>query len=161
MAGGPVKLRSLLYPLIFPAWEFLLMVSLPSGYYVKASCLQVYPYPICDFHFEPSATFVLLAIVPFLIIIFLGLWRKWDKLVAFGVPSLVVILITILLLDIFERSWISFFVPATVSMVLYSLPCIRLDGPIKRAERLVWMATSLVVSFILCIMAWGGISGAV
>ena len=158
---SPMKLRSLLYPFLFPVWEFLLMLLLPSEYYVGASCLQTHPYPICDFDFSPSLVFVLLTTVPFLIAIILGLWRKWDKLVAFGVPSLVVVLITILLLDIFERSWISFFVPATVSMVLYSLPCIRLDGPIKRAERLVWMATSLVVSFILCIMAWGGISGAV
>jgi len=78
--------------------------------------------------------------------------------VAFGVPSLAVVLITILLLDIFERSWISFFVPATVSVVMYSLPSIRLDGPIRRAEMLILIATSLVVSLILCAMAWGGTS---
>jgi len=156
-----MKLRSLLYPFLFPAWEFLLIVLLPPDYYVGASCLQTHPHPICSFHFRPSPAFILLVIAPFIVSILLGLWKKWDEPIAFGVPSLVVVLITILLLDIFEKSWISFFVPATVSMVLYSLPCIRLDGPIKRAERLVWMATSLVVSFILCIMAWGGISGAV
>ncbi|ASJ04508.1 hypothetical protein [Thermococcus barossii] len=153
-----MKLRSLLYPFLFPAWEFLLMVSLPSRYYVKAFCLQIHPYPICDFHFGPSATFVLFATAPFLIAIILGLWKKWGKLVAFGVPSLAVVLITILLLDIFERSWISFFVPATVSVVLYSLPGIRLDGQIRRVERLIWIATSLIVSFILCLMVWGGTS---
>ena len=150
--------RSLLYLFLFPAWEFLLMVALPSGYYVKASCLQIHPYPICDFHFGPSATFVLLATVPFLIAIILGLWKKWSELVAFGIPSLAVVLITILLLYLFEKSWISFFVPATVSVVLYSLPGIGLDDPVKRVERLVWIATSLIVSFILCIMVWGGTS---
>ncbi len=153
-----MNLRSLLYLFIFPTWEFLLMVALPSRHYVKASCLQVHPYPICNFHFGPSATFVLLATVPFLIAIILGLWKKWDKLVAFGIPSLAVVLITILLLYLFEKSWISFFVPATVSVVLYSLPGTRLDGHIKRAERLIWIATSLIVSFILCIMVWGGTS---
>ena len=153
-----MKLHHFLYPILFPAWEFLLMVSLPWRYYVKASCLQIRPYPICSFHFSPSATLVLLATAPFLIAIILGLWKKWSELVVFGVPSLAVVLITILLLDIFERSWISFFVPATVSVVLYSPPCIRLEGHIKRTERLVWMATSLIVSFILCVMAWGGTS---
>ncbi|QDA31290.1 hypothetical protein FH039_06340 [Thermococcus indicus] len=153
-----MRLRSLLYLFLFPAWEFLLMILLSPGYYVKASCLQIHPYPICGFHFSPSATFVLLVTAPFLISIILGLWKKWDELVAFGVPSFVVVLVTIILLYLFEKSWISFFVPVIVSVVLYSLPCIRLDGPIKRAERLVWIATSLIVSFILCIMVWNGIS---
>ncbi|NJE61070.1 hypothetical protein [Thermococcus sp. 21S7] len=153
-----MKLRSLLYLFLFPAWEFLLMILLPSEYYVGASCLQTHPYPICGFHFSPSATFVLLVTAPFLISIILGLWKEWSELVAFGIPSLAVVLVTLLLLYLFEKSWISFFVPVIVSVVLYSLPCIRLDGPIKRAERLVWIATSLIVSFILCIMVWSGIS---
>ncbi|AEK72322.1 hypothetical protein GQS_02105 [Thermococcus sp. 4557] len=153
-----MRLRSLSYLFLFPAWEFLLMILLPSDYYVGASCLQIRPYPICGFYFSPSATFVLLVTAPFLISIILGLWKEWSELVAFGIPSLAVVLVTLLLLYLFEKSWISFFVPATVSVVLYSLPCIRLDGPIKRAERLVWIATSLIVSFILCIMAWGGTS---
>ncbi len=153
-----MKLRSLLYLFIFPAWEFLLMVALPSRYYVKASCLQIRPYPICDFHFGPSATFVLLVTAPFPIAIALALWKKCSELVAFGVPSLAAVLTTIILLDILEGSWISFFVPAALSVVLYGLPGIRPEGPMRRAERLIWIATSLMVSLILCIMAWGGTS---
>ena len=147
-----MKLRSLSYLFIFPAWEFLLMVALPPRYYVKASCLQIHPYPICNFHFGPSVTFVLLVTAPFLIAIILGRWKKWSELVAFGVPSLAVVLITVILLYLFERSWISVFVPATASVVLYSLP------RIKREERPIWIATSLIVLFILCIMVWGGTS---
>ncbi|KUH34306.1 hypothetical protein APY94_02280 [Thermococcus celericrescens] len=104
-----MKLRSLLYLFLFPTWEVLLMILLPSGYYVGASCLQTHPYPICGFHFRPSATFVLLVTAPFLISIILGLWKKWDELVAFGIPSLAVVLVTLLLLYLFEESWISFF----------------------------------------------------
>ncbi len=120
-----MELRSLLYLFIFPAWEFLLMIALPPRYYVKTSCLQIHPYPICGFHFGSSATFVLLATVPFLIAIILGLWKKWSELVAFGVPSLAVVLITVIFLYLFERSWIPLFVPATASVVLYSLPRIK------------------------------------
>lgn len=97
-----MKLRSLLYLFLFPAWEFLLMVLLPPDYYVGASCLQRHPYPICTFHFSPSSAFILLVIAPFIVSIFLGLWKKLDKIMAFGVPSLAVVLITMLLLDIFE-----------------------------------------------------------
>ncbi|ASJ07051.1 hypothetical protein [Thermococcus pacificus] len=147
-----MKLRSLLYLLIFPAWEFLLMILLPPEYYVGASCLQTHPYPICSFHFSPSATFVLLVIAPFLISIILGLWKEWSELVAFGVPSLALVLIAVILLYLFDGSLISFLVPATVSVVLYSLP------RIKRAERPIWIATSLIVLFILCTMVWSGTS---
>ncbi len=147
-----MKLRSLLYLFIFPAWEFLLMVALPLEYYVGASCLQTHPYPICGFHFGPSATFVLLATAPFLITIILGLWKKWGELVAFGFPSLAVVLVTLLLLYLFEKSWIPPAGSGIASAVLYGVPSIRLNGSTKWVEKLVWATTSFIVSFILCAM---------
>ncbi|WP_297438186.1 hypothetical protein [Thermococcus sp.] len=71
--GEPDEASPLPLPFPLSCVGFLLMVSLPSRYYVKASCLQIHPYPICNFNFGPSATFVLLAAAPFLIAIILGL----------------------------------------------------------------------------------------
>ncbi|BAD85321.1 hypothetical membrane protein [Thermococcus kodakarensis KOD1] len=158
-----MKPRSLLYLFLFPAWEFLLMILLPSEYYVGASCLQIRPHPICAFHFSPSATFVLLVTAPFLISIILGLWKEWGELVAFGIPSLAVVLVTLLLLDLFEKSWIPPAGAGITSAVLYSVPGmgIRLNYSTKRVERLVWATTSFIVSFIICVMVWGGTSVAV
>lgn len=49
------------------------------------------------------------------------------------------------------------------SAVLYSVPGmgIRLNYSTKRVERLVWATTSFIVSFIICVMVWGGTSVAV
>ncbi|GAB6135091.1 hypothetical protein [Thermococcus prieurii] len=71
-----MKLRSLLYPFLFPAWEFLLMILLPSEYYVNASCLQIHPYPICHFYFGPSPFLFLVIALPFTIVALFALWRK-------------------------------------------------------------------------------------
>lgn len=156
-----MKLRSLLYPFLFPAWEFLLIVLLPPDYYVGASCLQTHPHPICSFHFRPSPAFILLVIAPFIVSILLGLWKKWDEPIAFGIPALAVVLVALLLLYIFEKSWIPFTGAGIASVVLYGGLYRRINCSAKGREKWVWLTVSLIISFILCIMVWSGISGAV
>lgn len=114
-----MKLRSLLYPFLFPAWEFLLMILLPSEYYVGASCLQTHPYPICDFHFSPSLAFVVLVMAPFMASILLGLWKKWSEFIAFGTSSLAVVLVTLLLLYLLEKSPVPPIGAGITSAILY------------------------------------------
>lgn len=142
------------------AWELTLLYKLPPEYYVGASCLQTHPYPICGFHFRPSLTFVLLVMAPFAVSIFLGLWRKWEGLLTFGAFSFAIVSVTLLLLYLFEKSWIPVAGAVITSAVLYGAPCRRM-GHFTKGEKIVWTATSIIVSFILCIMVWGGISVAV
>jgi|GEM_PF-6475647 len=155
-----MKLRSLLYPFLFPAWEFLLMVLLPSEYYVGATCIQKHPYPICTFHFAPSLVFVILVMAPFVISILLGLLKKWSEFIAFGTSSLAVILVTLLLLYLFEKSPVP---PigagiTSVMVILYIGVSRGKTTPQKAGEKWIWVTMSLIASIILCIMVWNGIS---
>ncbi|WP_240703181.1 hypothetical protein [Thermococcus indicus] len=136
------------------------MVLLPREYYVGVSCLQRHPYPIYTFHFSPSPAFILLVIAPFIVSIALGLWKKWSEFITFGTFSLAVVVVTLLLLYLFEKSWIPVASPIVTSAVLYGPFCGKMKCP-TREEKLVWVATSLMTSFILCIMVWADIGSSI
>jgi len=139
-----MKLRSLLY-LLFPVWEFLLMILLPSEYYVKASCLQIHPYPICHFYFGPSPFLFLVIALPFTIVALFALWRKRIETALLSGSAGVAVLIGAVLLTIDGGI-------AILGVLLLS-PLIQWAGEMvlkiqpDRNEETLW-AVSAVLSFL-------------
>ncbi|WP_148882334.1 hypothetical protein [Thermococcus aciditolerans] len=140
-----MKLHHFLYPFLFPAWEFLLMVLLPREYYVGATCLQIHPYPICRFYFEPSPLFFLVAALPFIIVALLALWRDRKGTAVLSASSGVVVLVGLSILR---------FVGGTALLAVLVLPPLlqwafaRIVGlQIERGEETSW-TVSAVLSFL-------------
>jgi len=139
-----VKLRSLLYPLLFPAWEFLLMILLPSEYYVGASCRQVRPYPICRFYFEPSLIFFLVVALPFITAALFALWRNSIKTALLSGSAGVTLLIGTALLTIDEGI-------ALLALLLLT-PLIQWAGEValktkpERSEEALWAVSTVLSS---------------
>ena len=104
------SLRSF-YPLIFFVLEFVVLLILPSEYYVGASCLQTHPYPICGFHFSPSLAFFLAVTLPFMLAVAVSLWKKLNEEVVIFASSYVTTLISVALLHILNMSPLALFVP--------------------------------------------------
>ncbi|MBP1910889.1 hypothetical protein [Thermococcus stetteri] len=149
-----MKARAAVYPLL-PTWEFLLWRALPPRYYVRAACLQLHPYPVRTFHFEPSLFFATLVVLPSAVLLGLGLWKGQDILTGFGFVALITLSTTLALLILFEKSWI----PVAGGGIMATIGSSLIKT--GKGEKYLMGASLFISVFILCSIVWSGVSLAI
>ncbi|WP_457742446.1 hypothetical protein [Thermococcus sp.] len=139
-----MEIRSLLYPILFPVWEFLLVLLLPSGYYVSASCWSFNP-PACSFFFRPLLVFFLVVALPFTLVTLPSLWKGWKEIALLSSSAGVTVIIGTALLTFSEGiALLAVLILAPLLQPAFS----RIAGlQIERREETLW-AVSAVLSFL-------------